>query len=88
MGLSGLVFDDDHVTVGLDSFSLSGKLTLLIQEKRQPVGFYKITVNFASGNSIQIEYDGANPQRTHLLVTQTTYANDTVSTIKVVRARN
>ena len=88
MGLSALVFDDDHVTVGLDSFSPSGKLTLLIQEKRHPVGFYKITVNFASGNSIQIEYDGANPQRTHLLVTQTEYVDDTVSTINVVRARN
>jgi len=88
MGLSALVFDDDHVTVGLDSFSPSGKLTLLIQEKRQPVGFYKITVNFESGNSIQIEYDGANPQRTHLLVTQTEYVDDTVSTINVVRARN
>jgi hypothetical protein len=88
MGLSGLVFDDDHVTVGLGSFSPSGKLTLSIQEKRQPVGFYKITVNFASGNSIQIEYDGANPQRTHLLVTQTRYVNDTVGTIKVLRARN
>jgi hypothetical protein len=88
MGLSGLVFDDDHITVGLNSFSPSGRLTLSIQEKRHPLGFYKITVNFASGNSIQIEYDGANPQRTHLLVTQTTYVNDTVSTIKVVRARN
>lgn len=88
MGLSGLVFDDDHVTVGLGSLSPSGKLTLSIQEKLQPVGFYKITVNFASGNSIQIEYDGANPQRMHLLVTQTRYVNDTVSTIKVLRARS
>jgi hypothetical protein len=88
MGFSVLAFDDDHITVGLDSFSPSGKLILLIQEKRQPVGFYKITVNFASGNSIQIEYDGANPQRNHLLVTQTLYVNDTVSMVKVVRARN
>jgi hypothetical protein len=88
MGLSGLVFDDDYITVGLDSFSSSGRLTLSIQEKRQPVGFYKITVNFVSGNSIQIEYDGANPQRTHLLVTQTRYVNDTVSKIKVLRARS
>jgi hypothetical protein len=87
MGKASVVFDDEHIAVGFVDFDTSGKLTLTIVEKHESVGLYQIVVSFASGNEIQLQYDGANSARHHLLVTQTVYAGDSVKQIKVTLAR-
>jgi hypothetical protein len=86
---ASLVFDDEHMTVGIaESDASNGVLKLAIAEKHEGVGFYWINVEFESGNSTRIAYNGANSGRDKHLIVRTPKRNDTVKEIKVDRVRD
>ena len=85
---AALAFDDDHITVGLLGFDPSTRICKLrILEKHEGVGLYQITVDFASGNSAQIQYDGAIKDQDAVHTATTSLPNDSVKKIIVKRAR-
>jgi len=61
---------------------------LTVDEKHEKVGSYYIWVNFESGDSTRIDYDGGNPQREHYLTVRTTHRNDKIKEIVVKRIRD
>lgn len=87
-GTPGLVFDDEYITVGLEFDSSRGAVKLKILEKQDDIGLYYIDVMFDSGDSVKIQYDGANPARNRQPLVATTKPNAKgVKMIEVKRAR-
>lgn len=84
-----LKWSDEHIDVRLVEFRVrTGEADIAITEKHERVGFYYITVSFASNDSTRIDYDGANPQRNVRPTVRTTHHDDTVKEIKAVRVRD
>jgi hypothetical protein len=84
-----VAFEDDHIEVELLYFAPhSGTAQVLVREKHDRVGFYYIWVNFTSGDSTRIDYDGGNPSRVQALEIHTTHRDDSIKEIVVKRVRD
>lgn len=82
-------YEDSHITVRLLGFDpATGRANLSVDEHDSNVGFYFITVRFASGDETRINYDGGNPRRDLMPVVQTGHANDAINEIEVKRVRD
>ena len=81
--------EDDHITVELLDFnSHTGAAQVIVREKHERVGFYYLWVNFNSGDSTRIDYDGGNPNRQRALTINTTHQDDSIKEIIVKRVRD
>lgn len=79
-------FTDSHIVVRLLGFdSSNGIARLAVDENHDKVGFYYITVNFGSGDSTRIAYDGGNPYRDGRPTVGTSHRNDVLTGIAVKR---
>jgi hypothetical protein len=86
---TGPAFQDEYMDVELLNFEpYAGVAQLVVHEKHGKMGFYYIWVNFESGDSTRIDYDGGNPQRQQLLTVRTTHRNDIIKEIVVKRVRD
>jgi hypothetical protein len=86
---NGSYFADDHISVELFDFVPStGIVQIRVDENHGNVGFYYIWVNFESGDSTRIDYDGANPQREQYNTVRTNHENDKIKEILVERVRD
>src|SRR5258708_6235856 len=84
-----LAFEDEHITIELLDFnSHTGVVQVIVREKHERVGFYYIWVNFKSGDSSQIDYDGGNPNREQALTIRTTHRDDNIKEMIVKRVRD
>jgi hypothetical protein len=81
-------FEDDFIQVQYLGFNRSSReARVLVTEKQKGVGLYNITVEFRSGNSVQLAYDGATGGPRERAATTPQLQNDDVKGITVVPAR-
>ena len=84
-----VLYQDSNITVRLLDFdALHGVATIFVDEHVPQVGFYYITVQFASGNSHRIDYNGASPNCKVPYEVRTIQRNDTIQGVKAIKARD
>jgi hypothetical protein len=80
--------EDAYIAVRILSFNPdTGMAELLIDEKVVPIGFYYVFVNFRSGNSTRIDYDGANPNRPNSYTVHTIERGDAIVKVEAKKVR-
>lgn len=88
VGPNTIQFEDDFIEVRVLSFNPdNGHADIHVQKKTAQVGFYYITVQFRSGDSTRLDYDGGNPSIPVEWDVITSHRNDAIGSIGVIKVR-
>lgn len=88
IGPEKIWFEDDFITVRIPSFDArSGQGEVTVDHKREPSGDYYIWVHFKSGDSIRMDYNGANPNNPKPWPIQCPHKNDKITSVEAKKIR-
>jgi hypothetical protein len=88
IGPNVVQFEDPFIEIRILAFSPFTGLGDLVVEKRQPnVGFYYINISFASGDSVRLDYDGANLNNPDTWELRSSHRNDTIVRVWATKVR-
>jgi hypothetical protein len=83
-----VLFEDDFIAVRIVAFDpKSGLGNVSIQKKLPQVGFYYITVSYASGDSNRLDYNGENPNNPDPWDINSSHRNDAITKLEAKKAR-
>jgi hypothetical protein len=81
-------FEDAFIVVRVLSFlPATGEVEVYFEKKVEKVGFYYVTVHFASGDSSRMDYDGENPNNPEVWQINSSHRNDSIIRVDGVKVR-
>jgi hypothetical protein len=88
IGPNVIQFEDESIAVRILDFNPeNGHADVHVQKKAARIGFYYITVQFLSGDSTRLDYDGANPNIPISWDVRTSHPNDVIGEVQVRKVR-
>jgi hypothetical protein len=81
-------FEDEFITVVVLRFDPKSGIAEVVFSKRQALaGFYYVTLSFASGDSVRLDYNGENPNNPAVWTPNSAHRDDVLTKVEAVKVR-